>query len=431
MILLAQADLMSQDQIAASKEQIHAQLKEANISLFSFSVLPSSSPSQSPPLPAPRQQQQQGLYAISSATGSDHENMDASVLMSPDYVQPLSRSELESLVGKVFSPNGASWLRHAAARKYLQWRRNYINSGTYGSRMPLSGGNVSELNNQQMRLQILQQQQQRHLDHLRQHPAREINTSSPAAGLGPADISTSQVLTPPMGATGSYALARITDHTQREERLAQVRLANWAADLQRSLARERERYETLARSERAVWLTERIGECVADGTIVAISKKTKCRRDAKQEEATVLTDGGDPEKSIVGFSSGNNGSRRKRQRGTAAHTPTTAADSNDGRQQQQKQQRKRHQPHQDPLGLLEVAAGLRHRGLVALEVIGSLGLLGGIALWVARQFSSPADLTGGGGSGGGAGDQPVMVMGICEWLVGGWRKVDEFMDTMV
>ncbi len=41
--------------------------------------------------------------------------------------------------------------------------------------------------------------------------------------------------------------------------------------------------------------------------------------------------------------------------------------------------------HQDPLGLLEVAADLRYKGLVALEVLGSLGVLGGLALWVSRQ----------------------------------------------
>jgi hypothetical protein len=36
--------------------------------------------------------------------------------------------------------------------------------------------------------------------------------------------------------------------------------------------------------------------------------------------------------------------------------------------------------------LLEVADELRHRGLIALEVLGSIGVLGGLALWVTRHY---------------------------------------------
>ncbi len=57
------------------------------------------------------------------ATGSDHDTMDASLLMSPDYVQPLIPTDLASLVSLVFSQDGASRLRHSAAKKYTQWRR--------------------------------------------------------------------------------------------------------------------------------------------------------------------------------------------------------------------------------------------------------------------------------------------------------------------
>lgn len=62
-------------------------------------------------------------YAVSSATGSDNDTMDASLLMSPDYVQPLMPSELSSLVEQVFEPESIAWLRHAAAKKFLAWRR--------------------------------------------------------------------------------------------------------------------------------------------------------------------------------------------------------------------------------------------------------------------------------------------------------------------
>lgn len=62
-------------------------------------------------------------YAISSIHGSDDDLMDASLLMSPDYVQPLVPSELVDLIAQVFDPESIAWLRHAAAKKFLTWRR--------------------------------------------------------------------------------------------------------------------------------------------------------------------------------------------------------------------------------------------------------------------------------------------------------------------
>jgi hypothetical protein len=62
-------------------------------------------------------------YAVSSTLGSDTDNMDASLLMSPDYVQPLRPSELAALVNRVFDPESIAWLRHCAAKRFLAWRR--------------------------------------------------------------------------------------------------------------------------------------------------------------------------------------------------------------------------------------------------------------------------------------------------------------------
>jgi hypothetical protein len=61
-------------------------------------------------------------YAVSSTLGPDHDTMDASVLMSPDYVQPLLPSELTALVNQVFDPDSITWLRHSAAKKFVAWR---------------------------------------------------------------------------------------------------------------------------------------------------------------------------------------------------------------------------------------------------------------------------------------------------------------------
>ncbi|KAK0646309.1 hypothetical protein B0T16DRAFT_328701 [Cercophora newfieldiana] len=324
MLLLAQSDLMSPEQIKASKEQINSQLKEAKIWPFSFAATSGS--------PSPFDPATQGLYAISSATGSDHDTMDASLLMSPDYVQPLISTDLATLVHRVFSQDGASWLRHFAARKYVQWRNSKANIKPFSLQQPLSlSGSPSQ-----------------------PHQSRSNNNS--------------QILTPAMGPTSSYALARITDHTQREERLAQVRFANWAADLQKSLANERAQYAALARGERAVWLTEKINECVQDGSLVPLPGRGRSRSTERIREQIRRKLRVDPTAVAAGF--GNPGGQVEM--------------------------------HQDPLGLLQVASELRYKGLVALEVLGSLGLVSGLIVWA---FKYPWHLQ------------------IYDWAAGSWDKV--------
>lgn len=291
---------MSPEQLARSKELVASQLGEADIRPFTFVSSPGSSfTAIEATFP----------YAISSAPGSDHDTMDASLLMSPDYVQPLIPTELTALVEKVFCQDGASRLRHAAARKFVQWRRSENPSRPQALYRPLSM----------------------------------------PAGTGPGHLAGGAgILTPPLGATSSFALARLTDHTQREERLAQIRLANWAAELQRSLANERARYESLARSERAVWLTERLNECVQDGTLVPVSGRD--RRSSRIRDQVM---------------------RQK----LAGRTGASSLSSSTKTLQ-----------HQDPLGLLEVAADVKAKSWLALEVLGSLGVLGGLAFWMSKHY---------------------------------------------
>lgn len=279
--LLAQADTLTAEAVKQSKERIRSELVEAGVRPFSFTTLASLECGEPT-----------WLYAISSLPGSDHDIMDASLLMSPDYVQPLISSELALLVEQMFCENGASWLRHASAKKYLQWKKSDNPSRPRALYRSLTA------------------------------------TASP--------VSNSLVTAGPM----TYSLARITDHTQREERLAQIRLANWASDLQRSIANEKTRYEALAHGERAIWLTEKLSECAHEGTLVPIR---------------------DQERSVSGM---RGKTRRKGWRGS----PGTAT-----------------MEHQDPLGLLEVAAKLRVNGWVALEVLGGMGLLGGVAIWASKS----------------------------------------------
>jgi hypothetical protein len=287
--LLSKADLLSEDDIKVSKSDISAALESTLIRPFSFS----SDHSNLPP-----------LYTVCSALSKDEENMDASLLMSPEYVQPLLSSDLSTLVQQIFDKENISRLRHLAALKLIRHRPNP--SPSLPSLLPPS----SPL-----------------------HIFPPPNFASPPSPSSPTSPSASQTLTHYTGnPSSSYLQARIADHTLREQRLAQARLARWATDLQRGLHNERTRYEALARGERAVWLTQRLGECVNEGSLVPASTDEK---------------------------------RLLRQWGSNG---TNDVDGS------------------DPLGLVRWSEMVRRRGWVVLEVVGGFGVLGAVAMWVARGW---------------------------------------------
>ncbi|KAF7901703.1 uncharacterized protein EAF01_007002 [Botrytis porri] len=288
--LIARSEVLSLEDLANVKRHVLSELQAANIRPFLFGLSFDD---------ALRSSQPAAPYAISTMLSKDHETMDASFLMNPDYVQPLIQSELAALVDQLFEPDSIAWLRNSAAKKFIAWRNNQSVLKPKGLYRPLAQSMMSS--------------------------------------------STSQVLTAPVGATTSYALARITDHTQREERLAQVRLSNWAIDLQRSLQNERARFETLARNERAVWLTERLGECVQDGTLVPISQARQSQRNS------------DPGALV--------------KRGKYSRTSSNSALNT-----------------HDPLGILEFNEDMKRRGIIALQVVSSFGIIGGLAFWINRNW---------------------------------------------
>lgn len=153
-----------------------------------------------------------------------------------------------------------------------------------------------------------------------------------------------------------------------------MRLANWAADLQRSLQNERARFEALAHSERAVWLTERLGECVQDGTIVPIPQGRNQNKEKFDPSSGALV------------KQGIYARRRNPDFGSG-----TGIDRS------------------DPLGLLQLNADLKRRGWIALKVVGSFGIIGGLAFWITRNWHSE-----GGGEVGGFWDMIGGGWGICE-----------------
>lgn len=244
-------------------------------------------------------------YTVTSTNGPDLDTMDASLLMSPEYVQPLLPSELSLLVEHIFEPETVAYLRHTSARKLMAWYASHPKLAS------ISSPSLPSLHN------------------------------STLASPPPTSLSNSGILIPAgsevsLNTSNSWAMARVADHTQREERLAQVRLSRWASELQLSLQRERERYEKMARVERATWLVERMGEEVRDGRIQA------------RDNAQALACNG--EKSSIRY----------------GELPS-------------------YQIH-DPLGLLRWQNSVRTRGWIALQIMGSFGVLGGLAFWVVKTW---------------------------------------------
>ncbi len=323
MPLIAKADLYAGN-ISALKASIAGDLQSAHIRPLHF--LKTSDDTGLPAgLPSPP-------YAISSVSADDTENMDASLLMSPDYVQPLIPTELAFLVEQMFDRDTIDWLRHSTATKCLQWR-NMAGTRSFpvpSPRSPLGG--------------------------MTPFSSRMGVSTLPSLTSSFSSSSTSQALVS-YNSSGalSYTLARVADHTQREEKLAQVRLAKWAGELQRSLQNERDRYEALARGERAVWLTERLGEYVVDGTLVPVDPTLPI---SEQPKGTGVL----YKPAIIGD-------------GTRRHIAVA-------------------NPH-DPLGLLQLDETVKRRGWVAVQVVGSFGVIGALAMWLARSWGFGGESLGG------------------------------------
>lgn len=240
--------------------------------------------------------------------------------MSPDYVPPLVASEIGDLIDKIFNSDTMSWLRHSAAKKLTR-------SGT-----------------------VLTPQRA-------DTAVKRTRSKSPGNLFAAPKASSNNTMLAPCGSFGrapNYALARVNDYTQHEEKLAQVRLAKWAADLQQSLQNERDRYAALARGERAAWLTERLGECVIDGTLVPIQQTPGFPRwdvnTDKQSGAVVV----------------------RTSNGQTANYRFTKLNP------------------EDPLGLVRWNEDLRRRGWAVVQVVGSFGVVGGLALWLAKLWGLPS-----------------------------------------
>jgi len=395
--VIAKADTVSLSELMSIKTSILARLQTTSIKPFFFgkqiddalldvqgiiAASPDSKISSSPTSSTFTTSNQEPFqtptypYAISSTPGRDTEMMDASLLMSSDYMQPLLPSELGDLVTRIFDPDSISWLRHSAAKKFLTWRRrtlpvtdplmhNFRQTQypipSVGSSVGLSG---ASLNGKDTWLCALSK--------LTSTPdsgtASIFSIASPSGVLVPRPNSPfylsnsnlqSNLQSPFSGSSPSlshshpdglegptdFSLARYHNQMQREERFAEVRLAKWASDLQKSLRNERDRFEELQRSERAKWLLERMGEEVRGGNIIASPTSS----DGRADWAVVRHDSGKDacEKGPQRFGKGGYDTR-------------------------------------DPLGLCDLSDDLRRRGITLVKVLGGMSVISAVFVAVVK-----------------------------------------------
>lgn len=292
--LIAKADSLSHEEAQSLKESIANDLISAGLRPFLFN----SESTTSPP------------YTVCSASSNDDDNMDASLLMSPEYVRPLVSSELSTLVHHIFDKDNVSWLRHLAAKKLVHSQRGIEKSLLSAHFSPTT--------------------------------FNPLQNSFPNSSTSQISSTTSQAVISYASGASSYVQARIADHTQREEKLAELRLAKWAGDLQRCLQNERTRYEAISRGERALWLTQRLGECVEDGSLAPV-------RGTEKDAISMRTEPID----------------------SSISTGLVNA--------------------RDPLGLLSWNEAVRRRGWIAVQVVGGFGVLGAMAVWMVRSWGAGAD----------------------------------------
>ncbi|KAL6712443.1 hypothetical protein ACN47E_000320 [Coniothyrium glycines] len=288
-------------------------------------------------------------YSISSSLDSDSENMDASLLMSPDYVQPLLPSELSALINQVFDPESIAWLRHSAAKKFLAWRRKVklpgdvsIPQGVQRSHSPTTAsiGLNTAINTSAT--------------------SSLFSAASPSGILVPRSGSpfytSSNLQSPFLPSSPSFALSeshdtaanfsltRWTRQTQGEGHLSELRIAKWATDLQRSLRNERDRYEQVHREDRAKRVLGRVGEEVSRGSILASPGQSP-----RADWAVIR-----------------HGNEKQPRESWQRYAQWTGLDS------------------RDPLGLCNFTDEVRRRGFVLVKVLGGMSVLGAVVVAVVR-----------------------------------------------
>ncbi|KAL8943588.1 MAG: hypothetical protein Q9216_000953 [Gyalolechia sp. 2 TL-2023] len=275
--LLCKADTIDPAHLGSVKQSISDELAQIGIKPFSFPLNKS--------LTSP--------YAVCSAPSNDEDNMDASLLMSSEYIQPLLPSELAMVIDQLLDTDSIARLKHLSAKKLVQSSTTlpHMNATSASSGLRIDMASSSSFST--------------------------ISQTLP-----------SNTLRLPL-----QSPVQLAEYTRREEKLAQIRLAKWASDLRKTMQDERRQFEALSHVERTSWLTEKLDECNRDVTFP----------DGKTTSRTELA-------------------------GTTSPLGLTSMN--------------------DPLGLLRCDAYLRQHGLRIFQVVGTFGVFGAVAVWIARNLSS-------------------------------------------
>jgi hypothetical protein len=314
-------------------------------------------------------------YAISCKASVDIDNMDASLLMSSEYIQPLQTSELQTLISKIFDPANIAWLRHSVAKKLIQWRNKHRLANITDTHHP---GYLRR--------------------HTMDHYSKTITNLNPFTGKLVGGYSTvssalsspspSQVLVPhadspfysnPISSAPSvagssvedlsstiqhpeFAIARLQDLTEHNEQMARVSIAKWATDLQRSLRNERERFGQMERGRRAQWLLDRVGEEVKNGNTVPSLTPDSASSDP-------------PEQLVEKWAMTKYGGKVRRNEWRELATMRSI-------------------DPQDPLGLCEIGDRLKRNGALTLRLLGGVSIVGVVVVAFVKAFGTENEIVG-------------------------------------
>ena len=360
--LIARADSSNAQDLQAHREKIRSVLSGINADWYSMVDI-SAEAAGFPVFDATPGHSRLEPFAISSAMADDADNMDASLLMASDYLQPLVPSDLTYFLDRFMSASNIARMRHSSAKKFLHWRKQHLGTRIDLSkqsilRAPVSFPPVSPISSPNIATgaeSFLSEQSKVLVPY---------TTSSYYRSASPSAASDFSYQHQAKIGTSAHALAQHDSQTTGTEPFRQIRLAKWAQDLQRSLANERKRYDTLYTVQQpAEWHLEHEGTGGGDEKAL-IARSEERAADISQRPSRGKLGG---EIAVI-----------------------------------------------DPLGILSLGQIFRRQSWFVLRVAGGCGFVGAVAWWVLRNWAEVQEWFGGSGSAGsggmsGLGATPVAV----------------------
>lgn len=228
--LIGKADTVSAEALQLRKEQISKLLELLHATPYRFAESTDNTVTREP-------------LAISSLPGNDSDTIDASILMSSQYLAPLVPSELGYLVENLVEPENLARMRYESSLRFLLWRKENPSYHCEQKRLPhllspQTGYQTTDLASDasfpETSSKALVPQSAISFDRSNS-PALSDNLAHSGANMGPS------------------ALARYNEQAQSTEPFRRVRLAKWARDLQSSLQNQSRRYQTIYQTPLSDW----------------------------------------------------------------------------------------------------------------------------------------------------------------------------------